>query len=227
MPEEAADRDSRAIRRRDVLAMAGGSVTAGVAGCAGTNDGTPQSTPRGTATSSTDTTSPTDTAPPTDTTTPADADPPTEASPTTAIEEGGPPTGEGWELTFESTFADGEWDGSTWALGAGYEYTCAAMECWTEEAVWVDEETERLVIETSDEPAGDAAYTSAAVATRDVFTQEFGYFEAKSRPPAQPGSLPAFWAWWNAPDWTYRREIDVFEIGGTAANTATHSVHTD
>jgi|GEM_PF-1967350 len=213
MSDENAGRVSRAVRRRDVLAMAGGTLGTGLAGCVSAGDGTEESAPAGTASGSTETASATESS--------------TDDPPATAAGEGGPPTDVGWELTFESTFSDGEWDGSTWALGAGYEYTCAAMECWEEDAVWVDENTERLVIETTDEPSGDAEYTSAAVATRDVFQQEFGYFEAKSRPPAQPGALPAFWAWWNADDWTYRREIDVYEIGGTAATTATHSVHMD
>jgi len=113
MSDENTDRNHRAVRRRDLLAMAGESLGTGLVGCVNTGNGTDGVAPTGTASYSTETASATD--------------PSTDDPPGTAVEEGGPPADTSWELTFESTFADGTWDGPTWALGAGYEYSCAGV----------------------------------------------------------------------------------------------------
>ena len=204
---------SQLVRRRELLAAASAAGPIGIAGCLGGYSDSDASTEGGG--SATDDGSPS--GPRND----------SDLGGGTAADAGGPPGDGEWTTTFESTFSDGPRDRLTWSFGAGYDLDCPQLECWRPDNVWVDQDAERLVIETAAEQTGDHDYTSGAVCTRSTFEQQFGYFEAKSRPPAQPGALPAFWAWWNADDWTYRREIDVYEIPGADGSRALHNVHTD
>lgn len=80
-----------------------------------------------------------------------------------AAADWGPPDRDGWEVTFEDTFSAGDLDGSTWDCGAGHDDLCAGgnnLEGVREDHVEVDDETDRLVIRTSDGPTDESDYTS-------------------------------------------------------------------
>jgi len=143
--------------------------------------------------------------------------------------EGGPPDRDGWTVTFADRFDGGELDGTKWAHGAGMNMDppYGTLECWESGQTWADAETNRPVVETTDDPSADRDYTSGGIHTRNAFAREFGYFEAKARPPAVPGSLPAFWIWWNPDDWGLRRETDFYEILGVEAQRPIHNVRVD
>lgn len=204
--------------RRELLATLGASTAIGLAGCGADDDNNEDTaTAAPTTGAATDTATETATADARETDTDTATETKTVTETATPIEEGEPPDGDGWQLTFEDRFESGELDRSKWGDygGMGVECPGASLECWDREKVRVDPESDRLVIETADEPAADRDYASGAINTRDAFTQEFGYFEGKSRPPAVPGALPAFWMWWTPDNWGHRREIDFYEITGT------------
>lgn len=219
------------VRRRDVLATLGASAAVGLAGCGG-DDGTPTedtSTAAPTTGAATDTATATETATDTPTDTPTETA--TEESTPTPIEEGGPPDREGWTVTLADRFDGGSIDDDLWSYGmGGPTLQCPPVEvanhCWAEDHVWVDQETDRLVLQASEEtptvpesqtntPTSPPEYTFGALTTDGAFEQQFGHFEAKVRMPAEPGVLPAFWLFTDFLEGDYR-EIDVVEITNDA-----------
>ncbi|MFO1146993.1 MAG: glycoside hydrolase family 16 protein [Alsobacter sp.] len=53
-------------------------------------------------------------------------------------------------------------------------------------------------------------YQSGLLTTRKTFSQQFGYFELRAKPPSSPGAWPAFWLL--PQDGRWPPEIDVFEM---------------
>lgn len=131
-------------------------------------------------------------------------------------EEGGE-----WTLAFEDRFEDGALDTDRWNLGYGWgAHTDWSLERVSPENVWVDDETDHLVIRQSRE--GDQ-YVSGAVNTQDIHAQQHGHWEARLRvPSAASGLLPAFWMKPNNEDWP--PEIDVVEFFGSTT-TSYHTLH--
>lgn len=148
-------------------------------------------------------------------------------------EAGGPPDRDGWRITFADRFEAGELDEDTWELGLGppADADCAGSGCTIPENVFVDAETDRLVLRSVDDgdeevPDGRwlADWTTGAVATGEAFTQTYGYFEAKARLPVQPGALPAFWM---QPIESNPPEIDVYEVFGERPRELSVGAHVD
>jgi len=135
---------------------------------------------------------------------------------------GGPADREGWSVTFAEQFDGGELDTDVWSVGAGRApMRCPDREgpnyCYLEDNVFVEDD--RLVLEATEEtpaiPQAEQpretpppAYSSGAVNTESGFEQEYGYFEAKTRVDAAPGTNPAFWLFINL-DLESWREINV------------------
>ena len=212
-------------RRRLLTTLAATSLT-GLAGCSGGDgsDGAPTHTPTATGTPAKTATA----SPGTDTPSPMPG--PLDGPGPSSVDDGGPPGGDEWALTFRDEFDAGELDWDTWEVGFGpsNQKSCAAA-CALQENVHVDSDIDRLVLTTTPEGADEipnskwlADYTTGAVTTGMNFAQTFGYFETKANIPVQPGALPAFWAWGengNPP------EIDFYEVFGESPRTITTTMH--
>ena len=82
---------------------------------------------------------------------------------------------------------------------------------------------------------GDRTFTSARIATRDKFSQTYGYFEARIKAPAIEGLWPAFWMLpqpTNASSsdnvyggWPDNGEIDIMEAKGRLLNKVDCTLH--
>lgn len=85
-----------------------------------------------------------------------------------------------------------------------------------------------LTITASDMPAAakeslwNYNYISGAITTRDVWSQTYGYFEARLELPAEKGAWPAFWLM--PADGSWPPEIDIMEAYGT--EQAVQTLHT-
>lgn len=66
-------------------------------------------------------------------------------------------------------------------------------------------------------------YSSGAITTRDVFQQQYGYFEIRARWSAGKGIWPAFWLLPATGAWP--PEIDVIEAHGDKPNLAFLTIH--
>lgn len=88
-----------------------------------------------------------------------------------------------------------------------------------------------LTITASDMPADakgalwNYGYMSGAITTRDVWSQTYGYFEARLELPDEKGAWPAFWLM--PADGSWPPEIDIMEAYGTEQTVQTlHSKET-
>lgn len=185
------DGQPRPPSRRQLLAAVGSGAALGTAGCSGILGG--------------------------------DGDPGADST-----EEGGPPDDGEWERTFADDFSTGELDRSVWQHGFGSNpLDCPDHEgpnhCAVPDHAAVEDG--RLVLEASEAtpeipPEEDwddrdtrPEYSVGAVHTEGAFEQEFGYFEAKSRIPADPGTLPACWFYVDISEHSWR-EPHVYEARG-------------
>ena len=134
------------------------------------------------------------------------------------------PPGANWTLTFSDEFNGTALDGSKWSKGYGWGVTTG----WTNE--WIDPdnvlvEEGRLRLKLENRPGTGKLYASGAVNTRNKFTQEYGYLEARMKMPAGSGFLSAFWGKRNDESWP--PEIDVIEVIGPDPGRAFMTVHWD
>lgn len=134
----------------------------------------------------------------------------------------------------------GHWSGRNIPHDDGWEYT-------RKEDVWVDESTNRLVLQLDhdddvysgeDDPLSEDGerehspfgWYSGAVTTDDnsgsgaKFSHRHGFWEAAIKFPAiTDGVYPAFWMM--SPDGVWPPEIDVVELVSTLPNETWHNVH--
>jgi beta-glucanase (GH16 family) len=85
-----------------------------------------------------------------------------------------------------------------------------------------------LVITARRESYGGMQYTSARMATKGIFTQERGRFEARIKLPAGQGLWPAFWLLGSDIDacgWPACGELDIMEYRGQDRQVVTGSLH--
>lgn len=85
-----------------------------------------------------------------------------------------------------------------------------------------------LVITAIRETFGGAAFSSARIKTKGLFSQAYGRFEARLKTPYGPGLWPAFWMLGDNIDevsWPQCGEIDIMELRGQQPNIALGSLH--
>jgi len=86
----------------------------------------------------------------------------------------------------------------------------------------VDADVRGHVRERCSKPAGTYDYTSGALASFDLFSQQYGYFEMRARVPAGKGMWPAFWLMPQSGAWP--PEIDIVELVDVMT-TSYHTLH--
>ncbi len=85
-----------------------------------------------------------------------------------------------------------------------------------------------LVITAIQETFAGAAFSSARIKTKGLFSQAYGRFEARLKTPFGPGLWPAFWMLGDNIDevnWPQCGEIDIMELRGQQPNIALGSLH--
>jgi beta-glucanase (GH16 family) len=119
------------------------------------------------------------------------------------------PPGRGWVLSFEDQFNDTALDTTKWSVGYG----------WGDRTDWTREIIDSRYVLVKDgklllmaEPTGDGDYWAGAVNTKNKFSQEYGYFEARIKAAPGQGVLSGWWGKRNTEEWP--PEIDIAEIFG-------------
>ncbi|WP_158606426.1 S-layer homology domain-containing protein [Paenibacillus ginsengarvi] len=106
------------------------------------------------------------------------------------IEWAGPPTGSGWELSFQDEFYGTDLDWDVWKPQNGFPGHILSSR-WKENVV-VEDGLLKLV--TKKEQRGGADWTTASVWVKNtVFEQTYGYWEAKYRYAAGTGLNQSWW----------------------------------
>jgi beta-glucanase (GH16 family) len=135
-----------------------------------------------------------------------------------------------WTLTFEDTFRAGAIDTAKWHTTWRYDDRSlpsnSELECYQDDAFrFADGRLqilgEQRTVECS-KPAGTYQYTSGALASFDLFSQQYGYFEMRARMPAGQGMWPAFWLMPQGGAWP--PEIDIVELVDVMT-TSYHTLH--
>jgi beta-glucanase (GH16 family) len=140
-----------------------------------------------------------------------------------------------WTLTWSDDF-EGEagdppnpdnWD---YDLGTGQNgWGNEELQYYTNEPENVSLDGEgNLVITAINQTFAGSPFTSARIKTKDLFSQQYGRFEARLKTPFGPGLWPAFWMLGSNIDeveWPQCGEIDIMELRGQQPNIALGSLH--
>jgi beta-glucanase (GH16 family) len=119
-----------------------------------------------------------------------------------------------WRLSFAEECDAAELDRRRWntfMVTGNVEYRS-----WGQRADWMADENVSLqgglcVITAENQPSGDRPYTSGTLNTARLFEQQYGYFEARLKPPAGRG----FWtAWWLRDVAGWPPAIDILTLMG-------------
>lgn len=135
-----------------------------------------------------------------------------------------------WTLTFEDTFSAGAIDSTKWHTTWRYDDRSlpsnSEQECYQDDAFRFEDGRlqivgERKTVDCS-KPAGTYEYSSGALASFDLFSQQYGYFEMRAKMPAGQGMWPAFWLMPQGGEWP--PEIDIVELVDVMT-TSYHTLH--
>jgi beta-glucanase (GH16 family) len=135
-----------------------------------------------------------------------------------------------WSLTFEDTFTGGAIDGTKWHTTYRYDGRSlpgnGELECYQDDAFAFADHRLQIVADKKSvactSPAATYDYSSGALASYDLFSQLYGYFELRARMPAGKGMWPAFWLLPQSGAWP--PEIDVVELVDVMT-TSYHTLH--
>lgn len=143
--------------------------------------------------------------------------------------------GRKYELTWSDEFNDSlgkSPDSTRWSydIGTGNNgWGNAELQYYTNRPANVKMDgTGNLVITARSESFSGAAFTSARIKTKGIFSQAFGRMEARIKTPTGPGIWPAFWMLGSNIDevpWPQCGEIDIMEQRGQEPNITHGSLH--
>lgn len=136
-----------------------------------------------------------------------------------------------WHLTFEDDFEGLLLDPTRWTTGFGFgAYDSNAWVASCTVPAMVQLRNGRLILGTSSQPPRSAAcmqsgktHSAAAVNTKGLFSQEYGYFEARVRMPGFRGLLGAWWL--HRADGQWPPEIDIAEVLGGRPEEHQMAIH--
>jgi beta-glucanase (GH16 family) len=140
-----------------------------------------------------------------------------------------------WTLTWQDEFegaAGASPDPSKWAFEVGRGYRSwgnGQLQHDTDRPQNVSMDGEgHLLITARREPFAEASFTSACIKTQGLFSQTYGRFEARIKPPSGLGVSPAFWLLGDnvgAGGWPQCGEIDIMELRGQGPNVVSGTLH--
>lgn len=142
-----------------------------------------------------------------------------------------PSSPSGWIKTFEDNFDGSTIDPAKWTLGFGwgsYDSSAWAASCAVPTQVSVDAgylilSNSSTAPDTRECSGSQKSYSSAAINTKNKFSQQFGYMEARVRMPGKRGTLGAWWMHRNDGQWP--PEIDIAEVLGGKVNELQMAIH--
>jgi beta-glucanase (GH16 family) len=124
--------------------------------------------------------------------------------------------------TFDDEFEGSEVDAAKWSNGFGWGDSAANFAGWCDPGANVV--VQGVLVQWADRlPHGDKPYSGACLHTKDTFSQQYGYWEARIRVPSGRGLHSAFWGKPANEEWP--PELDVEEIAGAVPDTVIMSVH--
>lgn len=132
----------------------------------------------------------------------------------------------GWVKTFEDNFDGTSLDTTKWNTGYGWGREMNwSGEYSAPENVSVGDGVCTLKLENRKHPSSSAGhdFTSGGINTKNKFTPQFGYFEARIKMAKGKGFLNAFWGKRNDESWP--PEIDITEVKGNEINKSYTTVH--
>lgn len=148
------------------------------------------------------------------------------------------PVTSSWTLTLDEEFNGSTLDTTVWhynKLAGEFEDPWNSNEDAGYDASLVTVSGGVLHLDSNTNDIGGESYSTGAVSTDGLFTQQEGYYEARINLPGSGGDIynfPAFWLNGDHTTWPDHGEIDIFEgIGGNATSnyhspTETYSGYT-
>lgn len=129
-----------------------------------------------------------------------------------------------WTLTFSDDFSGSSIDASKWNTPA-YNPGNGELEWYQSANVTVANNLCSLNAKAQTTVQGGTTYnyTSGLINTNGLFSQAYGYFEARIKIPAGKGLWPAFWMLPQDNSWP--PELDIMEIIGGSPNTVYFTDH--
>jgi len=137
--------------------------------------------------------------------------------------QSGPPPYSAWNLTFEEDFEGSGLDTSKWDFGFGWDTNSTAfLETNRPENLYL--ENGNLIIRVDTIPGEEEGWYSAAINTKNHFSQHKGYFEVRMKAAKGNGYINAFWSKPITDEWP--PEIDFVEVLGKPPTKDAHfTVH--
>jgi beta-glucanase (GH16 family) len=133
----------------------------------------------------------------------------------------GPPNLTRAVLTFQDEFDGSGVDPRKWNIIARNIYYPGVLSAHNPDMVSVHDGYLRIDLRPS--PFRSMKYSGGEIDTRDIFSQQYGYFEARIKMPAGRGVHPAWWLWPQSDRWP--PEIDIAEIKGSEPTHVYMTVH--
>ncbi|MCC2642056.1 MAG: Beta-glucanase/Beta-glucan synthetase [Nitrospira sp.] len=124
-------------------------------------------------------------------------------------------------LTFGDEFDGRNVDSSKWNVISRNIFYPGVLSSHNPNMVSV--ENGYLKIDLRPTPYLSMKHSGGEIDTRDIFHQQYGYFEARIKMPAGRGVHPAWWLWPQSDEWP--PEIDIAEIKGSEPTNVYMTVH--
>src|SRR5438445_9101441 len=127
-----------------------------------------------------------------------------------------------WVLSFHDEFDGTSLDKSKWSNGFGWGQDTRSNYGWCDPGANVV--SGGVLVQRIDRrPKGGQPFSVGCINSKNRFSQQYGYWEARIRTAGCTGARSAFWGKPNDESWP--PEIDVVEVNGDDSRTAKFTVH--